>query len=353
MNAHIETSPARAPAPAPRPLRRHPFAMLLRREFWEHKGGFLWAPVVSGAISLGLTAIFAVIALVAARRAAADGGFDIDGVTVNGLDLNLLMRRMSPEDLRELSAGLDLSLVMASSWPFIVMAFVVFFYCLGALYDDRKDRSVLFWKSMPVSDRDTVLSKVVSALLVAPVLATAAALVTMLLFVLLLSALVASQGGDAFQLLWAGGAPFKLGLYFVAAIPVYAVWALPTVGWLLLCSAWARNKPFLWAVVVPVLLGVFVWWFNAMQLFGLEAVWFWKNVVSRLLLGVVPAGWLDTVDVEALAAAGRLDLQGVRDFWSLGMLYSSFLSPKMWGGAVVGAAMIAGAVRLRRWRDEG
>ncbi|WP_024890551.1 hypothetical protein [Luteimonas huabeiensis] len=353
MNAHTETRPARAPAPAPRPLRRHPFAMLLRREFWEHKGGFLWAPAVAGAISLGLTAIFAVVALVAARRAAADGGIVIDGVTVNGLDLSLLMQQLSREDLRELLATLDMSLMMASSWPFIVMAFVVFFYCLGALYDDRKDRSVLFWKSMPVSDRDTVLSKVASALLVAPVLATVAALATMLLFALLLTALVASHGGDAFQLVWAGGAPFKLALYFVAAIPVYAVWALPTVGWLLLCSAWARNKPFLWAVLVPVLLGLFVWWFNAMQLFGAETAWFWKNIVGRLLLGVVPLGWLDSVDVEALAAAGRVDLQGVRGFWSLGMLYSSFLSPKMWAGAIAGAAMIAGAVRLRRWRDEG
>ena len=54
-----------------------------------------------------------------------------------------------------------------------MLGFVVFFYCLGSLYDERKDRSVLFWKSLPVSDRDTVLSKALSALVVAPTLAIA------------------------------------------------------------------------------------------------------------------------------------------------------------------------------------
>ena len=50
----------------------------------------------------------------------------------------------------------------------IVLGVVVFFFCLGALFDDRKDRSVLFWKSLPISDQATVLSKVAMALVVAP-----------------------------------------------------------------------------------------------------------------------------------------------------------------------------------------
>ena len=67
----------------------------------------------------------------------------------------------------------------------MVFGFVVFFYCLGALYDERKDRSVLFWKSLPMSDRETVLSKVASAIVVAPLIAIAAGLVTMFGFLLL------------------------------------------------------------------------------------------------------------------------------------------------------------------------
>ena len=84
-------------------------------------------------------------------------------MSVNGLDLGMLTSKMRPEDMRQLGGAVDASLLVSSLWPFIAMTFVVFFYCLGALYDERKDRSVLFWKSLPLSDRDTVLSKVASA----------------------------------------------------------------------------------------------------------------------------------------------------------------------------------------------
>ncbi|WP_058834757.1 ABC-2 transporter permease [Luteimonas abyssi] len=337
------------PRNTPALRRRHPFGMLLRREYWEHRGGFLWAPVIAGGISLLLTIVFSIIAVVVARRAAAEGELQIDGMVVNGLDLALLTSRMSASDLQQLADAIDLSLVMSSSWPFIVMAFVVFFYCLGALYDDRKDRSLLFWKSLPVSDRDTVLSKVASALLVAPLLATAAALVTMFAHLVVVSVLVMSHGGSAWQLLWASGTPFRLTLFFIAAIPVYAAWALPTVGWLLMCSAWARSKPFLWALLIPVLLGVCVSAFSVMEYFGQTTGWFWQNVVARMLLSVVPAGWMDAINLGALAESS----EGMRHLTSLPTLYSTFASPKMWIGMLAGAAMIAISVRLRRWREEG
>ena len=112
-------------------------------------------------------------------------------MSINGLDLGMLTSKMSPEDMRQLGGAIDASLLASSLWPFIAMTFVVFFYCLGALYDERKDRSVLFWKSLPLSDRDTVLSKVASAVVVAPLIATAAALLTMFGFLL-----IASWSGD-------------------------------------------------------------------------------------------------------------------------------------------------------------
>ena len=98
--------------------------------------------------------------------------------------------------MQQLGGAVDMSLYLASTWPFIVLGFVVFFYCLGSLYDERKDRSVLFWKSLPVSDRDTVLSKVASAVLVAPALAVAAWLATPLAFLLLVSGFVLALGGN-------------------------------------------------------------------------------------------------------------------------------------------------------------
>jgi ABC-2 type transport system permease protein len=352
MNA-ITTSAADARNPMAPPHATHKFGLLLRREFWEHKGGFLWAPIWAGGISLLLTAMAGITGEVMLRRARdAGAGLNVNGthMSVNGLDLGMLTSKLSPEDMRQLGGAVDASLMISSLWPFIAMTFVVFFYCLGALYDERKDRSVLFWKSLPISDRETVLSKLASATVIAPVIASLAALVTMFGFLLLASLLVLTHGGNPMQMLWGPGHPLSIATQFIAAIPIYALWSLPTVGWLLLCSAWARSKPFLWALMIPAFAGIFVSWFDLMNVFNLESSWFWKNIVARMLVSIVPGTWFNvadfhTVNVDGPAAMTRLlDLQ---------TLYSVLLSPQLWIGALAGAAMIVAAIRLRRWRDEG
>lgn len=328
----------------------HKFQLLLRREFWEHKGGFLWAPLVAGGIFLLLSLMGFGVGEMAARRAT--GNFEMgDGrFQFNGIDLEAFTAQMDAHDLYRLGQGIDLSMMMASTWPLIVLAFVVFFYCLGALYDERKDRSVLFWKSLPLSDRETVLSKVASALLVAPALAVAAAVATMFGFLMVLSAMVLLHGGNPFEMVWGPGSPLKVAGQLIAVIPVYALWALPAAGWLLLCSSWAKSKPFLWAIMIPVFAGIFVTWFDLMQLFDLEAGWFWKNIVSRSLLSVVPGTWFDVVDLSGSEFHGPGQLGALT---SLRTTYSVLATPQLWVGAVAGVAMIVAAIRLRRWRDEG
>ncbi len=344
MNASANTLPVgKAPA-----HRTHRFALLLKREFWEHKGGFFWAPLVAGGISLLLTMMALIVAEVAGRRAG-NQAFNIDGEQFTlTRDLGKLTSRMGPDEIRQMGDAIDMSLLMASSWPFIVLAFVLFFYCLGALYDERKDRSVLFWKSLPLSDRETVLSKVASATLVAPAIATAAALATMLGFLVMISAFVLLHGGNPVELVWGPGSPLTLAGQLAAAIPVYALWMLPTVGWLLLCSAWARSKPFLWAIMIPVFAGVIVSWFKLMGLFNLEALWFWKNIVARMLFSVAPLTWTDVARIE------NMDIDGpgaIRALFSPEAVYSTLLTPQLWIGAVAGAAMIFGAIHLRRHRE--
>lgn len=328
----------------------HKFKLLLQREFWEHKGGFLWSPLIAGGISLLLTMMMIVFGLVAAHRAAANGDLQFDGFNVNGLDLAQLTSRMSAEDMVQFSQGIDLTLFLSSAWPFIVLAFVAFFYCLGALYDERKDRSVLFWKSLPVSDAQTVLSKVVSVAVVAPVLAVFASLVTMLGFMAMLSIVVLFHGGNPWTLLWGPASPLQIAAGSIAWIPVYALWALPTVGWLLLCSAWSRSKPFLWAIMVPLFAGIFVSWFDLMELFKLDSSWFWSNVVGRLLLGTVPG--MDLVYRDALGEnAGNHNLEGILSHLSPASQLASLGTPAIWIGAVFGAAMIYIAIQLRRRRE--
>ncbi|MGB3393092.1 MAG: hypothetical protein WA956_04150 [Stenotrophomonas sp.] len=330
------------------------FKWLLKREYWENRGGFLRAPLVAGGISLLLTVMAIIAAVWAGNRAARNGDLHIDGIRVNGLDLGVLTQRMSPEDITRLSEGMNFTLLLSSAWPFIVLAFVVFFYCLGALYDDRRDRSVLFWKSLPLSDTQMVLSKLVSAVVVAPVLATLAAIVTMFGFIAIISIVVLAHGGNPVTLIWAPSSPFTIVAGMLCWVPVYALWALPTVGWLLLCSAWARSKPFLWAVMLPVFAGVIVSWFGLMKLFALDTGWFWAHVVGRLLLGTFPG-----VELAYQAKASSIttgtqgqSLQSVLHGFTPADQLATLTSPQLWIGAVVGVVFIAAAIWLRQRRDE-
>lgn len=330
----------------------HKLKLLLKREFWEHKGGFFWAPIVAGAIFLLLSLMGIGAGEVMLRKVPEQATINVEGGSFkfNGLDLGQLTDKLSPDELREFGGVIDASLYMSAMWPFVVLAFVVFFYCLGSLYDDRKDRSVLFWKSLPVSDRDTVLSKVLSATVMAPAIAVGAAVLTMLGSLILYSLVVLLHGGNPATLLWAPASPLKVAAHLIASIPIYALWALPTVGWLMLCSAWARSKPFLWAIMIPVFAGIFVSWFDLMHAFNLESVWFWKNVVARALLSVAPASWFDAANIGPVNVEGP---QAIHSVVNLGTMYSVLATPQLWIGVVAGALMIVAAIRLRRWRDEG
>ncbi|MEO6155389.1 MAG: ABC-2 transporter permease [Thermomonas sp.] len=359
MNTSVETT-AMNIAERPRPVRAaphatHKFKLLLKREFWEHKGGFLWAPIWAGAISMVLTLMALIFGEVAARRAFAEGKFHGDSlgtVNINGLDLGMLSSKMDAKNMHDLAGGIDMSMLTSSMWPLMVLGFVVFFYCLGTLYDERKDRSVLFWKSLPVSDRDTVLSKLISALVVAPTLAIGAAIATMFAFLIMISGFVLLHNGNPMELIWGPGSPLKIVAALIACIPVYALWALPTVGWLMLCSAWSRSKPFLWAILLPVFSGIIVTWFGLMNVFSLDAGWFWRNVVARGLTSVFPGTWYMN---DAMKNQLSTHLNGPGDIANaiqIGKSWAVFGTAELWIGALVGAIMIYAAIRLRRWRDD-
>lgn len=328
------------------------FGWLLKREYWENRGGFLWAPLIAGAISLLMSLIGILLGLWGLRRAAANGNLHIDNenININGLDLKLLTQRMDADAIRDLGNALDFTLLLGSLWPFVVLAFVVFFYCLGALYDDRRDRSILFWKSLPLSDTQTVLSKLVSALVVAPVIAVVASVLTMFGFMLVLSCVVLAHGGNPMTLIWGPASPLSLIASHLSWLPVYFLWGLPTAGWLLMWSSWAKSKPFLWGVMLPIFAGIIVATTKVMQLFDLTSGWFWQHIVGRLLLGTLPGSdvlyRMDQLrgivgDRDTLVAA----LSPVNQLAALKL-------PELWIGAAFGVLFIIIAIRLRRRAGE-
>lgn len=324
---------------------------MLRREYWEHKGGFFWAP-----------AVIAIVMLVVLGATLAYGtlthDFTTNTVIVNGhLVSKADVLSSLPLPARQQIANAVANSYMAASAPlFLVLPFVAFFYCLAALYDDRRDRSILFWKSLPVSDQETVLSKVITALCVGPMITIAIGTATAMVSVLIALLAANANGVRLFGLVLSNPefwfAPFRL----VGLLPVYILWAIPTVGWLLMVSAWAKSKVFLWAVGVPLLGLMLAKWLNfltsAYMNTQIDVHWIATNIVMRGLAGVVPGLWLPFGKVDPEALINRAD-HGVNAAGIFTQSWMTLTQPQVWIGVVIGAAMIFAAMRLRRWRDEG
>jgi ABC-2 type transport system permease protein len=313
--------------------------LLLKREYWEHRGGFLWAPVWACGIMLVFTALGIITAEVLGRRANIQMGFSLDRLTAS----------MDANDLIQAGNAFDMVQLMFGAITCVVLFFVLFFYLLGALYDDRRDRSVLFWKSLPVSDSGTVLSKALTAMLVAPALAFAVATLAYLVFLVLITLWSAMHGVNALP---AVAASHPIGMFWrlLLTIPVDALWALPTIGWLLFWSAFARSKPFLWAVLLPVFAVILNGWFGALSLPSLDMLPAAKQVVGRLLLSVMPGSWLG--DSKLLMMHRGFDDDSVLSNFDPARVYGLLGTADLWIGAVAGLALLAAAVWLRGRRIE-
>ena len=316
------------------------FYWLVKRELWEHRGGFLWTPIIVGGVFLLLNLMGIITGEVMGGR----HGFNITLGSSN--NMNLLARALDQQSMATVGAGLDMVMYSPTMIIGMVLGFVVFFYCLGALYDDRRDRSLLFWKSLPISDTATVLSKVVAATVVAPLIAIVVGTLTGILMLLMFAIALSLHGVSVWHLLTLSH-PFQVIANLVGSIPLYVVWALPTVGWLLLCSAWSRSKPFLWAVVLPVAVGIVIGWFNLLGTVDVQNSWYWRHVVGRVLLSVFPGGWL--TQVQNIGGDDPAEVLS-----SLGVMhtYAVLGSPNIWIGVAAATAMLVGAVWFRRWRDD-
>jgi ABC-2 type transport system permease protein len=313
--------------------------LLLKREYWEHRGGVLWTPVWITASILILTVLGMLAAEVFRSHVQVHAGFSLDELRAN----------IGANDMAEAGRGLDVVQLMFGGVASIGLFFVTFFYLLGALYDDRRDRSVLFWKSLPVSDLETVASKALTAMLVIPVFTLAVSTAAYVVFLFIATVWAGVHGLNALPAVLAAH-PLGIALRIVALLPVGALWALPAVGWLLFWSAFARSKPFLWAVLVPLIALVANAWLGLMGGPHLTSTAQLAAMLGRLLFSIVPGSWI---------AGGKHFFGGnwahgddVLAHLDLGRSYALFATPDLWVGVVAGLALLAAAVWYRGKRIE-
>ncbi len=303
-NAILE-SPIESPVIAPVPIsatRRMVWSV--RRELWESRSIYIAPLAVAGLFLFGF--LISTIRLPNKMRAAS---------ALNPVQLHNVIEQ--PYDLASL-------LIMGT-------AFIVgVFYSLDALRGERRDRSILFWKSLPVSDLTTVLSKASIPLVVIPLLSFAITVATHLIM-LLLSAAVLEGSGLSAATLWTHLPLLQMSLALLYhLVTVHALWYAPIYGWLLLVSAWARRAAFLWAALPLLAIGAF-------EKIALNSSHFAAMLQNRV--GGGSEGVAYTADSVSMHPLTHVNPGGF-----LG-------SPGLWIGLIFAAVFLAAAVRLRRYRE--
>lgn len=313
------------------------FTALLRREFWENRGG-LWT---SQLWTTGILLVLIALSLLIGETFRVNLVGDVDVASL----ADLAGSQVQGTQLAELRRGLGIGLWSLGVLNQIVLYFVVLFYCISALYDERKDRSILFWKSLPATDTQTVLSKLVTAVLVAPVLALAAIAILHLGTLLLLSLYASFHGLNPWPVLWQPGLLLDVWLRTLATIPVHMLWALPGIAWLLLASSWAKRAPFVWAVLLPILAAVLASMLETLIRLRLPGSWVWEHVVGRIvsspgMMSLQPWRWQQASDNPFMEPV------------TWGQLRQTLVSIETGIGLLVAVALLAAAIWLRRYRDD-
>jgi len=274
---------------------------LVRREFWEHR--WLWIVPLAIAASIVLAAMFP--------------------------HANIQVDRDAPMQRHmEMFALFHSALTIPQ---FLVLGVLLPYYLLDCLFAERKDRSILFYKALPVSDAQTVLSKLLVALAIVPLGVFALTVITDLLAWGILAARMRDSGVGAL-LHWDTGVWLRTQALILVGVGVVGLWYAPLAAYLLLVSAWAKRSPFLWAVLPP--LGLMI----------AERIALGSNDFARFIGYRLNGIWGALVG-HTPAAPGTHAIPGLTPF-------AAFANIDLWLGLAAAAGLVWLTVRVRRHQDD-
>ena len=300
---------------------------LIRREVWEHRSVLIVPVVIAVVMSLG--SIVTQVTVSSAGEA---------------VDIALLGATNLGENER--SAMINVFLTSFSFLFVLAMGILMIFYALDALYAERKDKSILFWRSLPVTDAETVVSKLLVALAVIPLVTFAMIALTHLVVLTISSIWVGIRGANAWHLIWQAAPLLDNWSTTLVLVLALAIWVSPFVGWFLFVSAFTKRSPFLVAflplVVIPMLESIVFrsWEFGSMLLSRAPF-----NV--PIFEGLLGNRFIFDDESELLEFA-----ESGMSFFSLIDIGGFFASLDVWLGAAACGLLSFGAVFVRRYRDD-
>jgi len=301
-----------------------PFYWSVRREIWENRGVYLAPLAVAGIVLAAF--LFTLRHLPGQIQDIVSLSADLKahpGTPTAALALEKIA-------LHKAMAGVAFPYAAAAGGLMMTAIVFAIFYALASLHAERRDRSILFWKSLPVSDLTTVLSKATIPLVVLPIATAVVALATIAVMLGLATA-VMGAGGLVPSLLWGNIEISTLAISIPYGLAVLALWHAPVIGWLMLISAWAKRMTMLWALAPPAAICLF-------ERLALGTSYAWDFLRHRLAGGF---------SVGFTPRTGGPGVYGVEHPDPAHLL----ANPGLWGGLVVAAACLAACVWLRRTRD--
>jgi ABC-2 type transport system permease protein len=310
----------------------NPFTTLIKRELWENQSILLYVPagITALMVLLLLLSLFVVNVQIDSevhisstvdgdRHELIVGG---DGDEGAGLPIRALLitkiKQLANDQPDVRNAKVNRALRVLNSPLRLVLVLVLFYYLMGCLYEERKNRTILFWKSMPISDSATIGSKLVAALILTPMIFFGCMLLTDMSALLMTSILAVLADVPVWELLWSGTFGYWLSLPLLYVI--YVCWALPIIGWVLFVSSFAKSIPLIWVIGAPV------------AIFLAEAILLGSTIFRNFIMRHA------SLDLDLRTPDGFFDLQSViNQTFQLDMLV----------GLLLGLAFIAASIWKR------
>lgn len=308
-------------------------ATLLRRELWESPVAFKWAPLGIGALIL----LFVAFSLIIGGRFDAEMAFTSD-----------MLRQLADQPADQRRLLVSGALFSISAIFFQIMLLIILFYLSGSLFDDRKDRSILFWKSLPVSDGMTVASKLASACLLVPALFLAAIILTQIMLLLIATGYAFVAGVNPITTFWLPASLPRLWSVMLLGLLVQSLWLMPIYAWLLFCSSWAPRLPILIAIAIPAGLAIAQHAWTLISSLTLPGFNLGLLMLKRLGSGILPL----SVDVEFGGNMQSIEFSEEM-FMNYGTVLGYLGRVEMWVGLLVAAALLFAATWFRRRATDG